>query len=39
MNSASELTGSDGGTASTVGEFAISVIGSRSRCGSNASFL
>jgi hypothetical protein len=39
MNSASEPTGSDGGTASTVGEFAISVIGSRSLCGSNASFL
>jgi hypothetical protein len=39
MNSGSVLTGSDGGTASTVGEFAISVIGSRSVCGSKASFL
>ena len=39
MNSASELTGSDAGTTSTVGELAINVIGSRSVCGSKPSLL
>src|SRR5262245_40310451 len=39
MNSASELTGNAGGTASTVGEFAISVIGSRSSCGAKPELL